>query len=78
MADEWDARVAAVWADHELSDADRIARIDALAATLDEGDARGLFDLPAPATRRASKPKPNRSTAGRSLPASTSTAAPGP
>ncbi|WP_457098474.1 tetratricopeptide repeat protein [Microbacterium sp. P5_E9] len=44
MADEWDAQVAAVWADHELSDADRIARIDALAATLDEGDARGLFE----------------------------------
>ena len=44
MAEDWDARVAAVWADDTLSDADRIEQIDALAAELDEGDALGLFE----------------------------------
>jgi Tetratrico peptide repeat len=44
MAEDWDARVAAVWADDELSDADRIERIDALAGERDADDARALFE----------------------------------
>jgi tetratricopeptide (TPR) repeat protein len=40
----WDDQIEAVWADDSLTDQDRIARIDALAAELDEGDARGLFE----------------------------------
>lgn len=43
MTDDWQARVDAVWAD-ELDDAARIDRIDALAAELAPGDARGLFE----------------------------------
>ncbi len=44
MAEDWDARVAAVWADHALSDAERIERIDALAGERDADDARALFE----------------------------------
>jgi len=40
----WDERVEAVWADDALSDEERIARIDALAAELGDGDARALFE----------------------------------
>lgn len=41
---DWDDRVAAVWADEALSDHERIARIDAIAAQLPENDARALFE----------------------------------
>ena len=44
MADGWDDRVAAVWADVALSDAERIERIDALAGERDPDDARALFE----------------------------------
>ena len=44
MAEDWDARVAAVWADDALSDDDRIERIDALAGERDADDARALFE----------------------------------
>jgi len=40
----WDERVDAVWADATLSDAERIERIDALAAERPAGDARALFE----------------------------------
>jgi len=41
---DWNTRIAAVWADDSLSDADRIGRIDALAGERDPGDARALFE----------------------------------
>jgi tetratricopeptide (TPR) repeat protein len=44
MAEGWDDRVAAVWADDALSDAERIERIDALAGERDAEDARALFE----------------------------------
>jgi tetratricopeptide (TPR) repeat protein len=40
----WNERVDAVWADAALSDAERIERIDALAAERPDGDARALFE----------------------------------
>ncbi|GAA1990341.1 tetratricopeptide repeat protein [Microbacterium pumilum] len=40
----WDERVEAVWEDESLSDQERIAHIDALAAERDELDARALFE----------------------------------
>jgi tetratricopeptide (TPR) repeat protein len=42
--ESWNARVAAVWDDDTLSDAERIDRIDALAGERAEGDARALFE----------------------------------
>lgn len=42
--DDWDARVADVWDDENLGDAERITRIDALALERPEGDARALFE----------------------------------
>ncbi|MGM1016553.1 MAG: tetratricopeptide repeat protein [Actinomycetota bacterium] len=39
----WDDRIDAVWADDTLTDAQRIERIDALAAERPEDDARALF-----------------------------------
>ena len=44
MPGDWNTRIAAVWADDSLSDADRIGRIDALAGERDPGDARALFE----------------------------------
>ena len=44
MTTEWDARIQAVWDDDGLSDDERIARIDALAAERPEDDARALFE----------------------------------
>lgn len=44
MTDRWQQLVDAVWADDDLDDAARLARIDALAAELAPGDARGLFE----------------------------------
>ena len=44
MAEDWDDRVAAVWAGDALSDAERIERIDALAGERDADDARALFE----------------------------------
>lgn len=41
---DWDERVAAAWADASLSDEERIAVIDTLAAERPEGDARALFE----------------------------------
>jgi tetratricopeptide (TPR) repeat protein len=40
----WDERVAAVWAADDLSDSDRIDRIDTLAAERGPDDARGMFE----------------------------------
>ena len=42
--EDWDARVAAVWADETLGDDEVIVRIDALAGERPHGDARGLFE----------------------------------
>lgn len=44
MADDWDARIAAVWADETLADDVRTAAIDDLAAERPDGDARALFE----------------------------------
>ncbi len=44
MTDDWQERIDAAWADDALGDAERVDRIDALAAELDPGDARGLFE----------------------------------
>ncbi|KAA9150670.1 tetratricopeptide repeat protein [Microbacterium lushaniae] len=44
MSDDWNARVDAVWADAGLSDLERIAAIDALAAERDDDDPRALFE----------------------------------
>jgi tetratricopeptide (TPR) repeat protein len=41
---EWDARIQAVWDDDGLSEDERIARVDALAAERPENDARALFE----------------------------------
>ena len=41
---DWDDRVAAVWTDDALDDAERVRRIDALAAERSEGDGRALFE----------------------------------
>lgn len=40
----WDDRIATVWADESLSDAERIAQIDAVAGERPDGDARALFE----------------------------------
>ncbi|GAA2889015.1 tetratricopeptide repeat protein [Microbacterium esteraromaticum] len=42
--DEWQSRIDAVWADGALSDHERIARIDALAAELGAGHPVALFE----------------------------------
>lgn len=42
--DDWDTRIDAVWADGALTDAERIVRIDALAAERSDDDARALFE----------------------------------
>ena len=44
MTEDWAERVAAVWADDALSDAERIERIDALAGERGAEDARALFE----------------------------------
>ena len=44
MATDWDARIDGVWNDQRLTDGDRIARIDALAAERPADDARALFE----------------------------------
>ncbi|MCK6065543.1 MULTISPECIES: tetratricopeptide repeat protein [Microbacterium] len=44
MTDEWATRVEAVWADAALSDLERIAAIDALAAQRDADDPRALYE----------------------------------
>lgn len=44
MTDDWDDRVAAVWDDEALTDAERIARIDELAAERRSDDPRALFE----------------------------------
>jgi hypothetical protein len=44
MTEDWDARVAAVWADERLTDQARIVAIDDLAAERPEGDATALFE----------------------------------
>ncbi|WEK60120.1 MAG: tetratricopeptide repeat protein [Candidatus Microbacterium colombiense] len=41
---DWDDRIAAIWADENLSDRERIERIDAEASERPEGDARALFE----------------------------------
>ena len=41
--DAWQRRIDAVWQDRELSDEERIARIDELAAERGDGDAVALF-----------------------------------
>ena len=41
---DWDDRVAEIWADDTLTDQERIARIDAVAAERPEDDARALFE----------------------------------
>jgi len=42
--ESWNERVAAVWDDDAVSDAERIERIDALARERADGDARALFE----------------------------------
>lgn len=42
--DDWNERVASIWADDTLSDDDRIVRIDALAAERADEDPRALFE----------------------------------
>jgi tetratricopeptide (TPR) repeat protein len=42
--DDWDARMAAVWADEELGDTARIEAVEALAAERPADDARALFE----------------------------------
>ena len=44
MLEDWDERMAAVWADDSLTDVERIARIDTLAGERDPDDARALFE----------------------------------
>ena len=44
MLEDWEARVAAIWAADALGDDERIARIDALAAERGTRDARALFE----------------------------------
>ncbi len=44
MNDDWNTRVAAVWEDDAMTDEDRIAAIDALAAERPAGDAVALFE----------------------------------
>ncbi|NYE20218.1 tetratricopeptide repeat protein [Microbacterium immunditiarum] len=44
MIDDWDERIAAVWADETASDEEVIARIDALASERPDDDARALFE----------------------------------
>ena len=44
MPDTWDDRIDAVWNDDTLSDAERIERIDALAAERGEDDPVALFE----------------------------------
>ena len=44
MSSDWDDRIEAVWSDDALGDAERITRIDALAAERPEEDARALFE----------------------------------
>ncbi len=44
MTDDWDERIAAVWADETLSDEEVVARIDALASERPHDDARALFE----------------------------------
>jgi len=44
VSDDWDERIAAVWADDALSDLERIEHIDALAGERPAGDARALFE----------------------------------
>ncbi|MFB8146960.1 tetratricopeptide repeat protein [Microbacterium sp. NPDC056003] len=41
---DWNDRVAAVWADEGLDDAERVRLIDELAAERDEHDGRALFE----------------------------------
>ncbi|WP_334151975.1 tetratricopeptide repeat protein [Microbacterium sp.] len=41
---DWDSRVAEIWADDTLTDQERIARIDAVAAERPQDDARALFE----------------------------------
>ncbi|MCH6229412.1 tetratricopeptide repeat protein [Microbacterium sp. CFH 31415] len=41
---DWNDRVAAVWADEGLDDAERVRLIDELAAERDEDDGRALFE----------------------------------
>jgi hypothetical protein len=44
MTDDWDDRLAAVWADETLDDLARVRVIDAIAAERPESDARALFE----------------------------------
>ncbi|MGA7149637.1 MAG: tetratricopeptide repeat protein [Microbacterium sp.] len=44
MADDWQARVDAVWHDDALSDEERIERIDAIARERDAHDPTALFE----------------------------------
>ena len=44
MTDDWNARVAAVWADDAMTDEQRIAEIDALAGQRPADDAVALFE----------------------------------
>lgn len=41
---DWQTRIDAVWADESLTDAERVVRVDALAAELADDDPRGLFE----------------------------------
>ena len=44
MSGDWSVRVAAIWADDKLSDAERIERIDELAREREPDDPRALFE----------------------------------
>jgi len=44
VPEQWQSRIDAVWDDESLDDAERIERIDALAAELGDGHPVGLFE----------------------------------